>query len=84
MHDNGTNRIPTHKKPSSTGHLYPVASIRSFEHVKNLPTDRTEQNLISPDTERIHRMRNGQEMHANGHKRTGNFTVRYASVSAIR
>ena len=29
-----------------------------------------------PDTERIHRMRNGQETHANGHERTENFTVR--------
>ena len=38
----------------------------------------------SPDTERIHRTRNRQEMQANGHERTDNFTVRYASVSAIR
>ena len=44
--------------------------------------DRTKR--ISPDTERIHRMRNGQETHANGHERKENVTVRYVSVSAIR
>ena len=42
-------------------------------------SDRTKQ--ISPDTERIQRMANGQ---ASGHQRTENFTVRYTSVSAIR
>ena len=31
-HENRTNRILTHKKRSSTEHLHPVASIRSFEH----------------------------------------------------
>ena len=36
------------------------------------------------DTLHIHRMRNGQETHANRHEWTENFTVRYASVSAIR
>ena len=34
--------------------------------------------------ERIHRMGNGQEKHANGHEWTENFTVRYVSFSAIR
>ena len=38
---------------------------------------------ISPDTERIHRTRNGQEKHANRHKLTENCTVRYTSVGAI-
>ena len=44
--------------------------------------DRTKR--ISPDTGRIHRMRNWHVTHANGHKRTENFTARYAAVSAIR
>ena len=43
-HENRTNRILTHKKRSSTAHLYPVVSVRSFEHVQNLPTDKTGQN----------------------------------------
>ena len=29
---------------SSTVHIYPVASVRSFAHVQNLLTDRTAQN----------------------------------------
>ena len=33
-----------HKKRSSTENLYPVASVRSFEHVQNLPTAKTGQN----------------------------------------
>ena len=63
-HENRANRILTHKKRSSTENLNPVASVRSFEHVQNLPTDtcKTEQKghyLTLPDTtERIHRMRN--------------------------
>ena len=43
-HENRTNRILTHKKRSSTKLLYPVAAVRSFEHVQNLPTDNTGQN----------------------------------------
>ena len=43
-HENRTNRILTHKKRASTEHLYPVVSVRSFEHVENLPTDKTGQN----------------------------------------
>ena len=31
-------------KRTSNGHHYPVASVRSFEHVQNLPTDKTGQN----------------------------------------
>ena len=42
--ENRTNRILTHKKRSSTEHLYPVASVRSFKHVQNLLTDKTGQN----------------------------------------
>ena len=53
-----------------------VTSVRSFEHVQT--------KRISFDTERIHRMRNGREMHANRHERTENVTVHYASVSSIR
>ena len=43
-HENRTNCILTHKKRSSTEHLYPVASVRSFEHVQNLPMDKAGQN----------------------------------------
>ena len=38
-HENRSNRILTHKKHSSTAHLYPVVSVRSFEHVQNLSMD---------------------------------------------
>ena len=39
-----TNAQVTFIHRTSTGHLYPVASVRSFEHVQNLPTDKTGQN----------------------------------------
>ena len=65
-HKKRTNRILTRKKRSSTEHLYPVASVRSFEHVQNLSTDKTD---------RICCMRNGQETHANGHERTDLLSV---------
>ena len=52
---------------------YLSGGVRSnFEHAQNLPTDRTGQNGY-------HRTQN-----AFGHERTENFTVCYASVSAIR
>ena len=40
-HENRTDRIPTHELRSSTIHIYPMASVRIFEQVQNLPTDRT-------------------------------------------
>ena len=43
-HENWTNCILTRKKHSSTSNLYPVASIRSLEHVQNLQTEKTGQN----------------------------------------
>ena len=48
--ENRTNRILTHKKRTYTEHIYPVASVRSFEHIQNLPTDtcKTGQNGYYP------------------------------------
>ena len=43
-HENWTTRILTHKKRSSTEHLYPMAFVRSFEHVHILPRDKIGQN----------------------------------------
>ena len=43
-HENWTNHIQTHEELSSTVLIYPVASVRNFEHVQNLLTDRTGQN----------------------------------------
>ena len=36
--------IQTDKFHSSTGHLYAVALFQSFEHVHNLPINKTRQN----------------------------------------
>ena len=63
--ENRTNRILTHKKRSSTENLYPVASVRSFEHVQNLPTDKTGQNGYYLTWNAF-----TAETHVNGHERT--------------
>ena len=75
-HENRPNRLLTHKKRSSTEHIYRVASVRSFEQHAN---DKTGQNGYYLTRNAF--TARGTE---NGHERIENFTVRYASVSAIR
>ena len=83
LHDNRTNCTRTGQtayQRLSIIHL-PYIFIRWRLFDQNLPgLDKR----ISPDTERNLRMRNGHESHANRHEQTDNFTVLYASVSAIR
>ena len=71
-----------------TSNVHPPDSFIRWRLFEVLNMSRTCQRIrperTSPDTERIHRMRNGQKTNANGHERTENLTVRYASVSAIR
>ena len=57
----------------------PFCPVKSFEHVQNLPPDKTDAtgyHRISPDEKRIYRIINGQEPHMNGHERTGRFFMR--------
>ena len=82
-HEVRTNRTVTDSDRTSNGLLSPFCLGGKFWTCSKLPTGRNGHHRISPDKERIHRMRNGHRTDTNGHERIKRFLIRYSSVSPV-
>ena len=82
----GNARVPTKTHAQRTITVQPADAFGRWCPFQVLSMHKTFHRIerTSPDKERIHRTRNGQPAHANGHERIAKYAVSWTTVNAIR